>query len=74
MDFLWKFFLQAACAQLRNFFLDYSVTYFQFSVSLQLALLRLFAAVILFLEGSLFLLLLFKYKRVQFLRSFYAAV
>ena len=72
--FLWKLYLRAACTQLRDFFLDYSVTYFQFSVSLQLALLRLFAAVILFLTGSLFLLLLFKCKLVQFSRNFYAAV
>ena len=36
--FLWKLYLRAACTQLRDFFLDYSVTYFQFSVSLQLAL------------------------------------
>ena len=70
--FLWKLYLRAACT--RDFFSRFQCPYFQFSVSLQLALLRLFAAVILFSTGSLFLLLLFWCKLVQFWWDFYAAV
>ena len=50
-----------------------SFTYFQFSVSLQPALLRLFAAVILFLTGSLFFASSFLMQARSVLKEFYSA-